>query len=135
VVACALSLFRRSPAADIKPTEALITTVKVNHARLDESELPALLQSISANDGQPLTRYALELMALTFVRTSELIGARWDEFDLAARQWKIPAERMKMRTPHIVALSTQTLALLARLQLLTGTTLCYSTASAVTGNP
>jgi integrase len=110
----------RSPAADIKPTEALITTVKVNHARLDESELPALLLSMASYDGQPLTRYALELMALTFVRTSELIGARWDEFDLAARQWKIPAERMKMRTPHIVALSTQTLALLERLQLLTG---------------
>ena len=44
-------------------------------------------------------------MALTFVRTSELIGAKWSEFDLAAGRWNIPAERMKMRTPHIVPLA------------------------------
>jgi integrase len=48
---------------------------------------------------------ALQLMALTFVRTSELIGARWSEFDLQALRWDTPAERMKMKTPHIVPLS------------------------------
>jgi integrase len=46
-------------------------------------------------------------MALTFVRTSELIGARWEEFDLEAAEWRIPAARMKMKTPHVVPLSTQ----------------------------
>jgi integrase len=43
-------------------------------------------------------------MALTFVRTSELIGAQWSEFDFDGKRWDIPAERMKMRTPHIVPL-------------------------------
>jgi integrase len=55
---------------------------------------------------EPLsTRLALKLMALTFVRTSELIGEQWSEFDIEAARWNIPAERMKMRTPHIVPLS------------------------------
>jgi integrase len=61
-------------------------------------------------------RNALQLMALTFVRTSELIGARWIEFDIDAARWDIPAERMKMKTPHIVALSKQALAVLERLR-------------------
>jgi len=54
------------------------------------------------------------------VRTSELIGARWDEFDLETARWNIPAERMKMRTPHIVSLSTQALEVLTLLKQLTG---------------
>jgi integrase len=58
----------------------------------------------------------MQLMALTFVRTTELLGARWPEFDMKAARWDIPAERMKMKTPHIVALSKQALAVLARLQ-------------------
>jgi integrase len=41
----------------------------------------------------------------TFVRTSELIGARWAEIDLDARRWDIPKERMTMKTPHIVHLT------------------------------
>jgi integrase len=63
---------------------------------------------------------AIKLMALTFVRTSELIGARWTEFDLEAPRWDIPAERMKMRTPHIVPLAQQTLQVLETLRDLTG---------------
>ena len=59
-------------------------------------------------------------MALTFVRTGELIAARWPEFDLEAARWDIPAERMKMRTPHIVPLSTQALEALAALRNLSG---------------
>jgi integrase len=55
-------------------------------------------------------------MALTFVRTSELLGARWAEFNTEEARWDIPAERMKMKTPHIVALSEQSLALLKRLR-------------------
>ena len=51
-------------------------------------------------------------MALTFVRTAELIEARWSEFDLEANEWRIPPERMKMRTPHIVPLSTQAVDIL-----------------------
>ena len=58
-------------------------------------------------EGSPYTRCALNLIALTFVRTSELIESKWDEFDLDAAEWRIPAERMKMRTPHIVPLAKQ----------------------------
>lgn len=59
-------------------------------------------------------------MALTFVRTGELIAARWGEFHLEAAEWRIPAERMKMRTPHIVPLSTQAVEVLATLHELRG---------------
>ena len=89
---------------------------KVNYPRLDVSELPPLLRRIDAYDGSPYTRGALKLMALTFVRTGELIGARWDEFDFGAAQWRIPAERMKMKTPHIVPLSRQAIDVLKELQ-------------------
>ena len=55
---------------------------------------------------------------LTFVRTSELIKATWDEFDFERKMWVIPAERMKMKRPHMVPLSDQTLALLKQLKAL-----------------
>ena len=89
---------------------------KVNYPRLDASELPQLLNRIDAYDGSVYTRGALKLMALSFVRTGELIGARWDEFDLKASLWRIPAERMKMKTPHIVPLSKQAIAVLKEMQ-------------------
>jgi integrase len=57
---------------------------------------------------------------MTFVRTSELIGARWEEFDLDGGRWDIPASRMKMKTPHVVPLSTQAVTLLRSLHTLTG---------------
>ena len=112
--AVAHGLAERNPAADIKPSDILKPTKKVNHARVDEKELPELLQKIDGYDGHPLTRLALQLMTLTFVRTSELIGARWDEID--SKQWRIPAERMKMKTPHIVPLSNQAVSILEELK-------------------
>jgi integrase len=62
----------------------------------------------------------MKLMALTFVHTSELIGAKWAEFDMDAARWNIPAARMKMRDPHIVPLASQTIEVLEMLRLLTG---------------
>jgi integrase len=62
----------------------------------------------------------MKMMAQTFVRTSELICARWDEFDLEAKRWTIPAERMKMKTPHIVFLSRQAVEVLELLRDLSG---------------
>jgi integrase len=62
----------------------------------------------------------MKLMAVTFVRTSELIGAKWEEFDLENARWDIPAERMKMRTPHIVPLARQALEVLEMLRELSG---------------
>ena len=114
--AVAHGLAERNPAADIKPSDVLKPTKKTNYARLDQKELPELLQKIDGYDGQPLTKLALQLMALTFVRTSELIDARWDEIELNKKQWRIPAERMKMKTPHIVPLSNQAMAVLEKIK-------------------
>jgi integrase len=111
---------KRNPAADIKPGDILKSRQKVNHARVSAKELPALLRAIELYRGKHITRLAMKLMAMTFVRTSELIGAEWEEFDLEAARWNIPAERMKMRTPHIVPLSTQALEVLALLRQLNG---------------
>lgn len=63
---------------------------------------------------------ALRLLALTFVRTGELIGAEWNEIDLDASVWIIPVARMKMRTEHVVPPSTQAVAILRDLQALGG---------------
>lgn len=118
--AVAHGLLERNPAADVKPGDALKARKKLNYARLDAKEVPTLLRKIDAYQGTPHTRLAMQLMALTFVRTGELIAARWGEFDLEAAEWRIPAERMKMRTPHIVPLSTQAVEVLATLHELRG---------------
>ena len=109
----------RNPASEIRPSDILKYARKVNYARVDARELPELLRAIEVYQGTHVTRLALKLMALTFVRTSELIGARWVEFAPEAARWDIPAERMKMRTPHIVPLSRQALDVLATLRTLT----------------
>ncbi len=111
---------KRNPATEIRPSNILKSSRKVNYARVDTRELPALLRTMEVYQGTHVTRLALKLMALTFVRTSELIGAKWAEFDFDAARWNIPAERMKMRTPHIVPLIKQTLDVLDTLRTLTG---------------
>ena len=111
---------KRNPAAEIRPSDILKPTRKINMARIDAKELPALLRSIEVYEGRQLTRLAIKLMALTFVRTSELIGARWEEFDSDARRWSIPAFRMKMQTPHIVPLAAQAVEVLELLRTISG---------------
>jgi len=113
---------RRNPASEIRPSDVLKTAHKVNYARLDAKEFPQLLRAIEVYQGTAVTRLAMKLIALTFVRTSELIEAKWSEFDTEAARWDIPAERMKMRSPHIVPLSTQALEVLELLRPLTGST-------------
>lgn len=113
--AVANGLSDRNAAADVKPSDALRPTRKENYARLDVTEVPELLRRIDVYDGAVYTRLALRLMALTFVRTSELIGARWDEIDLEAAEWRIPAKRMKMETPQIVPLAKQAIEVLNEL--------------------
>lgn len=97
---------------------ALTPHKKKNQAAVRPEELPALMQAIAGYDrlGSSQVRLALQLLALTFVRTGELIGASWDEFNLDEKIWIIPAERMKMRTEHIVPLAAQTLARLEELK-------------------
>lgn len=118
--AIAHGLATRNPATDIKPSDVLASRQKQNLARIDGKELPQLLRHIEGYKGAATTRLAMKMMALTFVRTTELIGARWEEFDLDGARWDIPADRMKMKTPHIVPLSAQAVNLLKTLQLITG---------------
>jgi integrase len=118
--AIAHGVARRNPAVDIRPSDVLATRKKQNYARVDGKELPQLLRKIEVYNGSTITRVAIKLMAMTFVRTSELIGARWEEFDLDGARWDIPADRMKMKTPHIVPLSSQAVTLLRSLHTLTG---------------
>ena len=114
--AMANDVVAHNPVAGMKPSDVLKPHKRRNYPRIDQKELPALLRAIDAYVGSEHTRLALQLMALTFVRTSELIGARWSEFDMKMARWSIPAERMKMKTPHIVPLGKQALAVLARLR-------------------
>jgi integrase len=111
---------KRNPATEIRPSDILKSTPKTNYARIDAKELPLLLKRIEVYQGKQITRLAMKLMAMTFVRTSELIGAKWPEFDLENARWDIPAERMKMRTPHIVPLARQALEALEMLRDLGG---------------
>ncbi|MFT3816048.1 MAG: tyrosine-type recombinase/integrase [Rubrivivax sp.] len=110
----------RNPAKDVRPGAALKPRQQGHYARIDAKELPELLRRIYAYPGSAYTRMAMQLMTLTFVRTGELIGARWVEFDLDGAEWRIPAERMKMRTPHIVPLSRQAVDVLRCLHELRG---------------
>lgn len=111
---------KRNPASEIKPSDIIESRQKVNYARVELKELPQLLRAIDASSSQPLTRLAVKLMALTFVRTTELIGAKWSEFDFDEKQWRVAPERMKMKTPHIVPLSRQAIHILETLKPMTG---------------
>lgn len=107
-----------NPAADMR---GVLKTRKVTHRlALTRADLPVFLSKLRDYSGDPVTRFALQLVMLTFVRTGELRGARWEEFDLSAREWRIPADRMKMRAAHVVSLSRQTLAILEALRRHTG---------------
>ena len=106
--------------ADGRPARGA-TPHKAHHQpAVRPEDLPELLRRVEGYDreagGDTLTRMALQLMALTFVRTSELIGARWEEFDPDAGLWAIPAARMKMRAEHLVPLSRQALERLTALR-------------------
>jgi integrase len=95
---------------------------KGHYAAIDSDQLPDLIKAIGRNDARLFkqTVLALKLIMLTFVRTSELINATWDEFDLDKAMWIIPAERMKMRISHTVPLSKQVIAIMNELKELYG---------------
>jgi integrase len=103
-----------NPAASLRG--ALTPHVKRHNAYIRPHELPEYLKKLEAYDGSLQTKLALKFLLLTFVRTGELRGAEWAEIDLDKAEWRIPAERMKMRDPHIVPLSRQAVALLKELQ-------------------
>lgn len=88
----------------------------------DPKEVGALLRAIDGYDGRLVTKFALRFAPLVFVRPGELRHAAWKDFDFLQREWRIPADQMKARQPHIVPLSSQAMALLRELQPLTGAT-------------
>lgn len=95
--------------------DAALHTHTITHQNAVEiKDLPVLMQDISSynREGDLITRYALQLIAITFVRKNELVLAIWSEFDLDKAIWKIPAERMKMRVEHLVPLSKQAITIL-----------------------
>ena len=103
----------RNPVPDLRG--ALKTPVVQHHAFLKESELPLYLKNLEAYDGNLQTKLALRFLLLTFVRTNELRGSQWTEIDWSKAEWRIPAERMKMKELHIVPLSKQAIAVLRRI--------------------
>ena len=104
----------RNPANDLQG--ALKTHVKKHYAHLKAIELPEFLGRVAEYHGHPQTKLAVRLLMLTFVRTTELRGATWSEIDIDNAEWRIPAERMKMRRDHIVPLSRQAVVVLKELQ-------------------
>jgi integrase len=111
----------RDPSGDLRG--ALTPHKPRNQAAIAPEELPALLKAIDGYSviGDRQTALALRLLCVTFVRTSELIGAQWSEFrdlDGDGPTWEIPAERMKAGAAHIVPLSRQALAILDGLRTL-----------------
>lgn len=113
----------RDPVGDLKGAIKPRPAPKHMNA-LNEKDLPDLLRKMDAyasdNGGELQTQYALQLLALTFVRTGELREATWTEFDLEKAEWRIPAERMKMKAPHVVPLSRQSIEVLEKLKALNG---------------
>jgi integrase len=101
---------------------ALAPVVSSHHAALtDAAEIGELLRKINGYAGRRTTTLALKIAPYVFVRPGELRNAEWREFALDRAEWRIPAERMKMRAPHVVPLSTQVVALLEELKKVSGT--------------
>lgn len=103
------------------PLRNSIKSPKTQHiAHLAAKEIPAFLQAVEAVQAEHVTKIAVKLLWLTMVRTVELRGAQWEEFDFDTGVWTVPAERMKMREKHLVPLSAQAVELLRTVQSLTG---------------
>jgi Integrase len=107
-----------NPAGEMK---GALKQKKVEHrAALTENDLPDFLKAVDKYNGDMQTINALKLLMLTIVRTGELRGAQWSEIDLDNATWRVPAERMKMKTEHLVPLSSQAVAVLREQHKLTG---------------
>ncbi|ENG4183758.1 MULTISPECIES: tyrosine-type recombinase/integrase [Providencia] len=119
-----------NPAQDM--AGAVATGKRVHRAALELKRLPEFLQRIDDYKGRPLTKLAVKLTLLVFIRSSELRFARWDEIDFENAMWTIPAEReaiegvkhshrgSKMRTPHLVPLSRQAIEILKQIYQFSG---------------
>ena len=109
----------RDPTADLRG--ALPPARSVHFASLtDPKEIGALLRIIDDYQGSTVTRCALQLAALVFVRPGELRHGEWTEIQLDLAEWRMPAAKMKMKRDHIVPLSMQAIKILEEIQPLTG---------------
>ncbi|MDE2423556.1 MAG: integrase arm-type DNA-binding domain-containing protein [Betaproteobacteria bacterium] len=109
----------RDPSPDLKGALAPVQQ-KHRAAITDTRAIGGLLRSIDSYTGFQTTKLALQFAPLVFVRPGELRKAEWVEIDLEKAEWNIPAERMKMREPHLVPLSSQAIKILSELQALNG---------------
>ena len=109
-----------NPAHDLQAHKIVGKKKVENYSRIDAREIPILVRRINDYEGRAVTRYALKILMLTFVRTSELLFARWNEFDFEEKLWRIPKERMKSGKDHLVPLANQTIRLLDGLREKTG---------------
>ena len=89
---------------------------QAHHAALPYAEVPAFIQTLRATDASESTKLAFEVLILTAARTSEVLGARWDEIDLDSKVWTIPAVRIKAGREHRVPLSARCVELIKRAQ-------------------
>jgi integrase len=110
---------QRDPTQDLRG--ALAPIVSKHHPAVTEpAKVGELMRAVHGYVGYPTTQAALKLAALLFVRPGELRKAEWSEFDPQRAEWRIPAAKMKMREPHIVPLSRQSLQVLRELHDVTG---------------
>lgn len=107
-----------NPAADMRG--ALKAKKVEHHKMISPDDLPEFLKALTAGDIHTTTKSAIQFTILTAARSGEVRGAIWKEIDLEKRLWSIPAERMKMRSPHTVPLSQQALAILNRMKIFHG---------------
>lgn len=108
--------------ADIKASDIIVSGTRGHYAAMEAKDLPVFLKKLYSNEARLFrqTQLAMELLMLTFVRTGELIKAKWPEVDFEKRIWAIPASRMKMKRDHLVPLSKQAIDILKELQHLSG---------------
>jgi len=110
---------KHNPVADL--LGALAPVVRRSRAAItDPAQIGDLLRALDGYSGQFVTRCALKLAPMLFVRPGELRAMEWAELDLDAAEWRIPAAKMKMREEHVVPLAPQAIAILRDLQPLTG---------------
>lgn len=111
-----------APSDPTRDLRGALASRKPKHlgAVLDARKAGELLRAIEGYEGGGLTKIALKLSALLFVRPGELRGAEWRELDLSAGIWRIPAARMKGRIEHVVPLPRQAVELFYSVQGVTG---------------
>jgi integrase len=117
--AIAIGKARYNVAGDLKDA---LKPVHAQHRAtvIDARKIGALLRALDEYQGHYPVVCALRIMPYVFVRSGELRCATWDEFDFERSEWKIPAERMKMRSPHVVPLARQVVEILQELRLYSG---------------